>query len=127
MTATEQPSTEHGNQAPAEHLCVPLRSSIHEKIGRGRACVHLLTPTPPDAIAVNRGAIHRLNWQPRIIHHGWPCIAARTHHTLTLSFDVIGSTDIPHFDVASHRPRYRFNYQLTEHPDNPDLLIAVLQ
>jgi hypothetical protein len=106
-----------------------LRTDFHDP-DLGRPCVHLLDK-PPAAFVVNRAAVGRLNFQPRVITRGVPCIASRIGDVLVLDFDVVGPVDLPHPHrggaKSKHQRKQRWRYTLQPVDDNPDVLLAVQQ
>lgn len=95
----------------------------------GPPCIHL-TGTMPHTITVDRVAVARLNFQPRITPHPHPVIAARRGNTLILSVHLVGPLGIrhPHRGMNRRRDRrltHHWYFDLIEAADDPRILIAV--
>jgi hypothetical protein len=111
-----------------EPMPTRLNTAAHHH-GPGRPCVHLLSPLP-ETILLNRDAVARLNFQPRIIASD-ALIAARRGNVLILSFDVIGTVHARHPKRGARDPdpgvHNHFRYVLCPDPDSENLLLAVTE
>lgn len=97
-------------------------SVVHEP--GSRPCVHLLADAPPPMLMLDRTAVGRLNFQPRVCPAPMACIASRIGDILTIAFDTAG----PIYGGASHAPKrttLRWHYHLNP-TDTPDVVAAVL-
>jgi hypothetical protein len=108
--------------------CRPLPTAIHEP-DVGMHCVHLIG-VMPRAIMVDRGAVGRLNFQPRVMSGPQPVIAARRGDTLILSVDMVGRLGNYHPRRGTNGDRrltHHWYFDLYEDPDDPRFLFAVRQ
>lgn len=101
----------------------PIPTLIHEP-DCGMPCVHLVGEMP-SRIIVDRAAVGRLNFQPRITRPPQPVIAARRGDTLILSVNMLGKLDRSHAGQQRHHLTQHWYFDLAENPDNPATLIAV--
>lgn len=62
--------------------------------------------TPPDTLILDRAAVGRLNFQPRVCPAPMPCIAARVGDVLEVVFDP------PDEAVSRPMPKIRHRYHL---------------
>lgn len=94
----------------------PLPTQAHEP-DCGGTCIHLIGDMP-HIITLNREAVSRLNFQPRITAAPQPVIAARHGNLLVLSVHMIGPLATRHRGRGMNGDRrvtHHWYFELTEY------------